>query len=119
MKNTDGYTQQLADFIVTAPRDEFPDRALELGKQHILDTLAVGIAGLKTDAGQYIRSYAEQVVTHQRLAVPVPEGMSDTDAAAIPEAFISAHDALVSQGRVLLRLGRDLRSWDRTIPGRR
>ena len=43
-------------------------------------------------------SYAEQVVTHQRLAVPVPEGMSDTDAAAIPEAFISAHDALVSQG---------------------
>lgn len=43
-------------------------------------------------------SYAEQLVTHQRLAVPVPEGMSDTDAAAIPEAFISAHDALVSQG---------------------
>jgi NADPH2:quinone reductase len=43
-------------------------------------------------------SYAEQIVTHQRLAVPVPEGMNDTDAAAIPEAFISAHDALVSQG---------------------
>jgi NADPH:quinone reductase-like Zn-dependent oxidoreductase len=37
-------------------------------------------------------------VTHQRCIVPVPEGMSDADAAAIPEAFISAHDALVSQG---------------------
>ena len=43
-------------------------------------------------------SYAEQLVTHQRLAVPVPGGMSETDAAAIPEAFISAHDALVTQG---------------------
>ena len=43
-------------------------------------------------------SYAEQVITHQRLVVPVPEELSDTEAAAIPEAFISAHDALVSQG---------------------
>lgn len=43
-------------------------------------------------------SYANQLVTHQRLAVPVPEGLSDTDAASVPEAFISAHDALVSQG---------------------
>jgi putative PIG3 family NAD(P)H quinone oxidoreductase len=43
-------------------------------------------------------SYADQLVTHQRLAVPVPEGMSDMQAAATPEAFISAHDALVSQG---------------------
>jgi NADPH2:quinone reductase len=41
---------------------------------------------------------APQDVPGQRLAVPVPEGMSDNDAAAIPEAFISAHDALVSQG---------------------
>ena len=43
-------------------------------------------------------SYADQLLTHQRLAIRVPDGMSDTDAAAIPEAFISAHDALVSQG---------------------
>ena len=43
-------------------------------------------------------SYAELLVTHQRLVLPVPEGMRDTSAAAVPEAFISAHDALVSQG---------------------
>lgn len=43
-------------------------------------------------------SYAEQVITHQRLAVRVPEELSDTEAAAVPEAFISAHDALVTQG---------------------
>lgn len=43
-------------------------------------------------------SYAEQIVIHQRLAVLVPEGMGDPEAAAVPEAFISAHDALVTQG---------------------
>jgi NADPH:quinone reductase-like Zn-dependent oxidoreductase len=46
-------------------------------------------------------AYAEQVITHERAVVPVPEGMSDTDAAAIPEAFITAHDALVSQGGMM------------------
>ena len=43
-------------------------------------------------------AYAEQLLTHQRMAVVVPEGMSDVEAAAIPEAFIAAHDALVTQG---------------------
>jgi NADPH2:quinone reductase len=43
-------------------------------------------------------SYADQLLLHQRLGVRVPEELSDIDAAAIPEAFISAHDALVSQG---------------------
>jgi NADPH:quinone reductase-like Zn-dependent oxidoreductase len=39
-------------------------------------------------------SYAERIVTHHRLAVRVPTGLSWHDAAAIPEAFITAHDAL-------------------------
>jgi putative PIG3 family NAD(P)H quinone oxidoreductase len=43
-------------------------------------------------------SYAEQIVLHQRLAVRVPEGMGAAQAAAIPEAFLSAHDALITQG---------------------
>jgi NADPH:quinone reductase-like Zn-dependent oxidoreductase len=43
-------------------------------------------------------SYAEQVVTHQRLVVPVPKELTDVEAAAVPEAFITAHDALVTQG---------------------
>lgn len=38
--------------------------------------------------------YAEKVVTHQRLASPIPDSMSFEDAAAVPEAFITAHDAL-------------------------
>ena len=60
MKRTGGYTQRLAEFIVTTPRDGFSDRAIELGKQHILDTFAVGIAGMRTDAGEKIRTYGEQ-----------------------------------------------------------
>lgn len=39
-------------------------------------------------------SYAEKIVTHHRLAVRVPENLSWCEAAAIPEAFITAHDAL-------------------------
>jgi putative PIG3 family NAD(P)H quinone oxidoreductase len=43
-------------------------------------------------------SYADQLINHQRLVVSVPEELSDTEAAAVPEVFITAHDALVSQG---------------------
>ena len=43
-------------------------------------------------------AYAEQLVVHERQAMPVPAGMSFTDAAAIPEVFITAWDALVVQG---------------------
>lgn len=43
-------------------------------------------------------AYAERLVTHERLAMKVPDGMDLTDAAAIPEVFITAWDALVVQG---------------------
>lgn len=43
-------------------------------------------------------AHAEQVVTNQWALLPVPEELSHTEAAAIPEAFITAHDALVTQG---------------------
>ena len=44
--------------------------------------------------------YASRVITHQDLVVPVPEMLSDTEAAAVPEAFFSAFDALVLQGEM-------------------
>ena len=43
---------------------------------------------------------AEQLVVHEREVLRVPEGMSFSDAAAIPEAFLTAWDALVLRGRV-------------------
>ena len=42
-------------------------------------------------------AYAEQIVAHARTLARMPDGMSFTDAAAIPEAFITAYDAMVTQ----------------------
>lgn len=43
-------------------------------------------------------SYAEKVVTHHRLVVRVPDNLSWQQAAAVPEAFITAYDALSQCG---------------------
>jgi putative PIG3 family NAD(P)H quinone oxidoreductase len=43
-------------------------------------------------------TYAELLATHERLALPVPPGIALADAAAIPEVFLTAWDALVVQG---------------------
>src|SRR3954453_21550674 len=40
---------------------------------------------------------AEYVVTHERLAVPIPARLSFEEAAAVPEVFLTAHDALLTQ----------------------
>jgi putative PIG3 family NAD(P)H quinone oxidoreductase len=42
--------------------------------------------------------YAEKVVTHARQALPIPSNINTADAAAIPEVFLTAWDALVVQG---------------------
>ncbi|MEZ5343180.1 MAG: zinc-binding dehydrogenase [Acidimicrobiales bacterium] len=43
-------------------------------------------------------SYAEQLTIHERLLLPIPGGVALDDAAAIPEVFLTAFDALVVQG---------------------
>lgn len=43
---------------------------------------------------------AEQVVTHERLLVSIPSTLDFDEAAAVPEAFITAHDALDNQARL-------------------
>jgi NADPH:quinone reductase len=52
------------------------------------------VFGLVAGGGQ-----AEFLVTHARLAVPIPNDLDFLQAAAVPEAFITAHDALLTQGR--------------------
>jgi NADPH:quinone reductase len=42
-------------------------------------------------------SYAEYVVVHHRTLVHIPSKLNFTEAAAIPEAFITAYDAMVLQ----------------------
>ena len=40
---------------------------------------------------------ASRVAVHELHVAPVPERLDDREAAAVPEAFITAHDAIVSQ----------------------
>jgi putative PIG3 family NAD(P)H quinone oxidoreductase len=55
--------------------------------------------------------YAEYVLTPERLTMPVPDRIELVNAAAIPEAFLTAFDALFTQGgatsgsRVLVHAG--------------
>lgn len=43
---------------------------------------------------------AEYVVTHERLVVPIPSSLDWPEAGAVPEAFVTAHDALVQSALV-------------------
>lgn len=45
---------------------------------------------------------ATHVIVHEREAIPVPEGMALPDAAAIPEVFLTAYDALFVQAGLKL-----------------
>lgn len=68
-----------------------------------VERLAVGdrVFGLVGGGG-----YAEAIVSHERALAKIPAGMSFEDAAAVPEAFITAHDAIVTQAG--LRSGESL-----------
>ena len=43
---------------------------------------------------------AEMVTVHEDEALPIPESLSYAEAAAVPEAFLTAYDALVTRGRL-------------------
>lgn len=45
-------------------------------------------------------AHAEYVVVHEQEALAVPQHLSFAEAAAIPEAFLTAYDALVTRGRL-------------------
>jgi putative PIG3 family NAD(P)H quinone oxidoreductase len=83
-----------------APADSPPDvPGLEIAGEvdavgEGVELLAVGdrVFGLVGGGG-----YAEAVTTHERALARIPAGMPFEEAAAIPEAFVTAHDALVSQ----------------------
>jgi NADPH2:quinone reductase len=56
---------------------------------------SVGDRAMGIEAGG---CYASKVVTHARQALPVPAAIASSDAAAVPEVFLTAWDALVVQG---------------------
>jgi putative PIG3 family NAD(P)H quinone oxidoreductase len=53
------------------------------------------VFGIVAGGGQ-----AEYLVTHERMALPIPENLDFEQAAAIPEVFLTAHDALQTQANV-------------------
>jgi NADPH:quinone reductase-like Zn-dependent oxidoreductase len=50
--------------------------------------------------------FADRVVVNERHLAPVPDNVDDAGAAAVPESFITAHDAVMTQAG--LRLGETL-----------
>lgn len=45
-------------------------------------------------------AHAEYVVVHESEILPIPENLSFAEAAAIPEAFLTAYDALTARGKL-------------------
>ncbi len=74
------------------PGLEYAGRVAALGAG--VSELAVGerVMGIVAGGGM-----ATHVVVHAREAIRVPEGISLTDAAAVPEVFLTAYDALFAQ----------------------
>jgi putative PIG3 family NAD(P)H quinone oxidoreductase len=56
---------------------------------------SVGDAVMGIEAGA---CYAELLATHERQVLPIPSGIEPSEAAALPEVFLTAWDALVVQG---------------------
>ncbi|MDG2024303.1 MAG: NAD(P)H-quinone oxidoreductase [Actinomycetota bacterium] len=75
------------------PGLEFSGRIGSVGSQ--VQRWSVGDAVMGIVSGG---AMAEKVVTHERMLQSVPEHIELADAAAIPEVFMTAHDALVSLG---------------------
>tara|TARA_B100001750_G_scaffold187345_1_gene156768 strand:+ start:2667 stop:3656 length:990 start_codon:yes stop_codon:yes gene_type:complete len=46
--------------------------------------------------------YATRVATHERMLIPIPEGMSFQEAASVPEVFFTAYDALFTHCELVM-----------------
>jgi putative PIG3 family NAD(P)H quinone oxidoreductase len=96
IQRTGGYPdprRAVGDTSPEIPGMEYAGRVAAVGGR--VRGWSVGDAVMGIEAGG---CYAEQLVTHERLALPVPPGLDLADAAAVPEVFITAWDALVVQG---------------------
>ena len=78
---------------VEIPGLEYAGVVAEVGAD--VDGWSVGDRVMGIESGG---CYAERIVTHARQALPVPPNVDLADAAAIPEVFLTAWDALVVQG---------------------
>ena len=80
---------------------EYAGEVNALGPSATLWKIGDRVMGIVAGGG-----HAEYLCVHEREAMPVPKAMSWEDAAAIPEAFLTAYDALFN--RLALRIGETL-----------
>ncbi len=88
-----------------------PGASPVLGLECAGDVAAVGSEARGVSVGQRVMAllpgggYAEEVVVHYRCAMPVPDGMSDEEAGAFPEVFLTAFSNLFLPALGALRRG--------------
>lgn len=83
---TDVLGLECAGVVLAAGPKASPDRV----GQRVMALLAGG-------------GYAERIAVHEGMAMPIPDGLSFVEAAAIPEAFLTAVAALFERGRLAPR----------------
>lgn len=71
------------------PGLEYAGEVVEVGSRVLAPSVGDRVMGILSGGG-----YAEQVCVHHRLTVPIPETLTYAQAAAVPEAFMTANDAL-------------------------
>ncbi len=70
----------------------------------VVSQLGEGVSGVKL--GDRVMAllpgggYAERVAIHERMAMPIPHSMTFAEAAAIPEAFLTATEALFERAQL-------------------
>ena len=75
------------------PGLEFSGTVESIGERVTMWKLGDEVMGIEAGG-----AYAEKITTHERQLLRVPESVGVADAAAIPEVFLTAWDALVLQG---------------------
>ena len=75
------------------PGLEFAGTVAEVGERVTMWRPGDRVMGIEAGG-----AYAQRLVTHERQLLSVPESIDLVDAAAIPEVFLTAWDALVLQG---------------------
>jgi putative PIG3 family NAD(P)H quinone oxidoreductase len=82
-----------AGYSANIPGLEFAGEIVETGPN--VKTFAAGDRVFGIAAGE---AQAEFILTDESVLARIPDNVTFTDAAAVPEAFITAHDAMFTQG---------------------
>src|SRR5581483_1429635 len=88
-----GHYPAPADAPQDIPGLEFAGEVAALGPETTAWQPGQRVFGIAGGGGQ-----AEYIVTHERMLAEIPPKLSWSEAAAVPEVFITAHDALWKQG---------------------